>query len=449
MQHDLQGYPLSTESADAAAAMNRSVESFVAWRTDVMDQLDAAMEDDPDFALPYLTRGILMLGLRKTEMKNGARDLLARARSARPPASDRERRYEAALAASIDGRISEAVSHYEAILQSHPRDLLALRLSQFELFWIGEVAWMRDISERAAAAWGQDDPGYGAFLAIRAFGLEENGDYTRAEACGKQAVEIDPADPWGAHAVAHVLVMQARLNEGIAWCDNLKDNWGAANHIRHHNWWHLALFHAEAGQYDEALAIYDTRLRNLESPLMQAMPDFYVDIQNDTALLQRLELRGVDVGERWHDVADLAAARIGNHTSPFTSAHCALALAADGRYAEAKELVSGMQEFTATDRGTFGPRYALAAIPAAEAAIAYRQGDDQRVLDILAPARRNLWQMGGSHAQRDLFFQLLADSARRLERTGLLKILFEEMQSFGLEHLEERSSYAEALALLQ
>lgn len=56
--------------------------------------------------------------------------------------------------------------------------------------------------------------------------------------------------------------------------------------------------------------------------------------------------------------------------------------------------------------------------------------------------------MGGSHAQRDLFFQLLADSAQRLGRTDILSILFEEMRSLGLEHLEERSSYADALAAL-
>ena len=62
------------------------------------------------------------------------------------------------------------------------------------------------------------------------------------------------------------------------------------------------------------------------------------------------------------------------------------------------------------------------------------------------PARRNLWQMGGSHAQRDLFFQILADSARRLERKDVLTLLFEEIQSVGFEHLHERSSYADAFS---
>jgi tetratricopeptide (TPR) repeat protein len=325
--------------------------------------------------------------------------------------------------------------------------LFALRLAQFELFWIGEVAWMRDISERAAAHWSADVPGYPVYLSIRAFGLEENGAYDLAEKCGREAVDRDPTDCWGAHAVAHVLVMQGRLADGVAWVDGLTANWSAANHIAHHLWWHLALFHVEGGDYGAGLEIYDNRLRDLDSPLMQAMPDFFVDIQNDTALLQRLELRGADVGDRWQPVADLAQARIGNHESPFTSAHCALALAAAGRDREADEIIQQMRAFVAENTGALGPRYALAALPASEAAVAHRRGEHQRVIDILMPARRNLWQMGGSHAQRDLFFQLLVDSAVRMERRDILALLLEELGAIGFGHIAERSSYADAVAL--
>jgi tetratricopeptide (TPR) repeat protein len=449
MERDVYGHALTTESAKAANSFESAASSYIAWRTDTMDHLKAATEADPGFALPYALKGILIMGLRKPELRPQAQQQLIAARHARTPDTERERRYIAGLEAAIDGRITEAVTHYEAIAKINPHDLLALRLAQFELFWIGEVAWMRDISERAASAWGSASQNLGAYLAIRAFSLEENGAYAVAERCGKAAIDLDPSDSWAAHAVAHVLVMQGRLREGIDWCTKLSRNWAAANHIRHHNWWHLALFHAEAKNYDEALAIYDSQLRDQNSPLLRAIPDFYVDIQNDVALLQRLELRGVDVGNRWNDVAELAAARIGNHASPFTSAHCALGLAAAGRLDDAQELVRSMYAFVAADKGTLGPRYALAAIPAAEASIAYRNGDHDRVVSTLMPARRNLWQMGGSHAQRDLFFQLLADSAKRLERANVLSLLFEEIRSIGFDHLEERSSYADALCVVQ
>ncbi len=307
---------------------------------------------------------------------------------------------------------------------------------------------MRDISERAAPHWSPDVAGYAAFLSIRAFGLEETGQFVAAETHGREAVARDPADCWGAHAVAHVLVMQARLGDGVAWMRELTGNWAEANHIKHHNWWHLALFHVEKGDHEAALEIYDDWLRDLESPLLKAVPDFYVDIQNDVALLQRLELRGVPVGERWGPVAELAAPRIGNHESPFTSAHCALALAAAGREREAEALLGEMRAFVAENPNALAPRYALAALPAGEAAVAHRRGEHQRVVDTLFPARRNLWQMGGSHAQRDLFFQLLADSALRLGRRDVLAPLFDDFATIGLEHAEERSSYADAMAAL-
>ena len=196
----------------------------------------------------------------------------------------------------------------------------------------------------------------------------------------------------------------------------------------------MALFYTERGDYDAGLDIYDKRLRDLDSPLMQAMPDFYVDIQNDTSLLQRLELRGVNIGDRWQPIAELAKARIGNHCSPFTSAHCALALAAAGRFDEANDLVRHIREFIALDRGPLGPRYALAVLPASEAAVAHRMGEHQRVIDILLSARRNLWQMGGSHAQRDLFFQLLVDSAVKLDRRDVLGLLLCELGAIGFDH---------------
>lgn len=447
MQQDQWGYPNTTRNTDAVEALNLAFNAYVGFRADTMSHLETAISADSRFALAHAARGILIVGMRKPELYQIARDELTLAQTADAPLSDRENHYLKALEAALLGKITEAVSHYEQILLDHPRDLFALRLAQFELFWIGEVAWMRDISERVASHWSPDSPGYSAFLSVRAFGLEENASYPLAEKCGRESVERDPENFWGTHAVAHVLVMQGRLADGVAWLSGLSRNWTSANHLAHHLWWHLALFHTEIGEYCASLEIYDDRLRDLDSPLMRAIPDFYLDIQNDTSLLQRLELRGIDVDYRWQPVADLAQARIGNHASPFTSAHCALALAAAGRLMEAEELVTQMKAFIADDLEGLGPRFALSALPASEAAIAHRKGEHQKVMDILMPARRNLWQMGGSHAQRDLFFQLLVDSASKLQRGDILELLLEELGAMGFDHIIERSSYADAIAL--
>ena len=82
-------------------------------------------------------------------------------------------------------------------------------------------------------------------------------------------------------------------------------------------------------------------------------------------------------------------------------------------------------------------------IPAARAAIAHRKGQHQEVMDLLMPARRMLWQMGGSYAQRDLFFLLLADSARRLERRDILAIVLKDIEAAGFTDPELRVGYAD------
>ncbi len=89
-----------------------------------------------------------------------------------------------------------------------------------------------------------------------------------------------------------------------------------------------------------------------------------------------------------------------------------------------------------------------AVIPAAQAAIAHRKSDHQRVVDLLMPVRHQLWQMGGSHAQRDLFFLLLADSAKALGRGDLLAIVLDDVAWAGIANPASRVGYRDAAALM-
>ena len=118
-----------------------------------MAHLDAAIDADPDFALPHVIKGSLIAGLKKPELYPLARSELEAAKNSPAPTSERENHYLAALEAALVDHVTAAVTHYEQIASDYPHDLFALRIAQSELFWIGEVAWMRDISERAASSW--------------------------------------------------------------------------------------------------------------------------------------------------------------------------------------------------------------------------------------------------------------------------------------------------------
>ncbi len=448
MHQDERGHALTTSSSTAAEEIDLAIHNFLHWKSDVVPHVGASLEADPDFAFANVVSGLIMHGARNVHFRKKIEGSLAKAQECAAGLSEREQLYLNALEASAAGRITEAVSLYETILAKSPVDLFAQRLAQMELFWIGEMDWSEQISRRCAAHWNESVPSYGVHLSCRSFDLEETHNFAEAEALGRKSVDIDPTDVWGTHSVAHVLIMQGRHDEGIQWIDSLKHNWADSNQMVLHLWWHRCLFHLERGEFDEVLHIHDTWVRNRELPLLVSMPDLYIDMQNGASMLLRLELRGVDVGNRWAELEELTLKRLDDHTSPFTSPHFAIILAATGRFDEANQLLASMRAFADHDRGTFGPRYVSAAIPAAEAALAHRCGEHGKVIELLLPARHQLWQMGGSHAQRDLFFLILADSILKEGRTDLIGIILDDIERAGFADAASRIGYREAETLV-
>jgi tetratricopeptide (TPR) repeat protein len=242
MQQDERGYAITTQSAEAASALDTAIHNFLHWKADIIPNLKKALAAEPDFGFGHAVNGLILHGARHIGLRSKIEASLAAAQAAAGDLTERERLYVAALDAAAGGRIAESVSIYETILAHHPTDLFAQRLSQMELFWIGEMKWSADISGRVSAHWNREVPSYGIYLSCRAFDLEETHRLEEAERLGRKAVEIDPTDVWGTHAVAHVMIMQGRHEEGIAWLDGLKDNWADANQMLLHLWWHRCLF---------------------------------------------------------------------------------------------------------------------------------------------------------------------------------------------------------------
>ena len=236
---------------------------------------------------------------------------------------------------------------WDQILDDNPHDILAFRLAHFANFWAGRPEAMLASVLSVERHWSPALPGYGSILACRCFAHEEAGYYLEAEHAGREAVRRDPTDLWAAHGVAHVLEMTGRRLEGIAWVEGLQAGWDGTNNLKHHLWWHQAMYHLELGDFDRVLALYDAGFRDLTSPLTTMVPDLYIDMQNAASMLFRLGRHGVDVGDRWTEIADKAEARIGDCQSAFTLPHWMMALAATGRDAAAEAMLAGMRDFAA------------------------------------------------------------------------------------------------------
>jgi hypothetical protein len=144
------------------------------------------------------------------------------------------------------------------------------------------------------------------------------------------------------------------------------------------------------------------------------------------ALLARLEFIGLDVGDRWQDVADYIARRGPEHVEPFLDAHYLLGLGRAGRDAAATGLLQSLRDHVAAMPDHLNGRiWRDVGLPLAEGVVAYGRGDWREVFEKLPAALQGLQQIGGSHAQRDLFWQLWLQAGVKSGEIAAVKPHFE------------------------
>ena len=444
MHQDQHGLAISTASREAAASFDRAVVAYLKYRADTAQHVASSVAADPEFGLAHCMAGYLAMMSFKLANVPIAVEAARTARAMTAKATARERAHVGALDAWISGDIDRTLAIWDDLVREHPTEILAFRLAHFINFWLGRRAAMRASAEQVLPKWDREMPGYGTVLSCRCFADEECGHYAAAEPSGWAALEIDPADLWGLHAIAHVMEMQGRQGEGIDLLAKHERYFAGGNSFIHHLWWHRALFHLERRDFDAVLELYDRRFRNLASPLTQALPDLYIDVQNAASMLFRLERQGVDAGDRWNELADKAEQRIGDCLSAFTQPHWMMALAATGRYDAARRMLDAMRAF-GTGAGTVAHIVGAIAVPVSTAVLAHRQGEYGRAVDLMTPILDRMYQLGGSHAQQDVLHQLFLDSAVKANRGEDVRLLLARAAAPYAMPLEQRVGYAEVV----
>ena len=159
-------------------------------------------------------------------------------------------------------------------------------------FLLGYSHMLRDRVARALPHWNRSVPGFGFIQGMYAFGLEEAGEYERAEEYGRAAVALNKQDGWAVHAVAHVMEMQGRAKEGADFLAAGAGDWAPNSVFAYHLWWHKALFHIDANDAAGALKLYDEKIS--AGGFGQAL-----ELLDGSSLLWRLSVLDHHVGE--HD----------------------------------------------------------------------------------------------------------------------------------------------------
>lgn len=444
MKRDARGLALSTDSAEAAALFDLAVEHYLKYHIDTMNLVNDALRVDPEFVIGHCLKGYLLLAGANPAQRPAVAASLATAQAGAGVVTRREQHHVAALAAWSRGALDEAFAAWHELLDADPIDLLAVRICDTTHFRFGQTQIVLEQADRLAPAWSPELPGYECFQSVWAFAHEEAGDTVGAERAIDGIYDRDRTNFFAHHVKAHILEMENRPHEGNDWLAAQTDYWPIGNNLVHHLWWHRALMQLELGERDAVLASYDDNIRNLNGPLTKAAPDHFNDLQNATALLWRLEQLGLDVGGRWGELADKAEARTGDAAYPLLPPHLMLALAATGRDAAAARFLAALREKAADPAQPGAEAIGAVVAPVCEAVLAHRRGQHARVVELLAPRQESIRALGGSAAQRDIFRQVLVDSAMKAERRDAVAAMIAHETATRTVPPTERVGYAAA-----
>jgi hypothetical protein len=404
MQRDYLGNPVTTQLDATLRAVDDFIEGYLAYETRA-ERILAAAEAEPGSCLANAYAGLLWMLLEAPEGARHAAKYLAAAELAAPHATRREQLNAAVLRAWVDDDPARTLRLCDQISDEFPRDLVIVKTHQYFEFNRGNSPQMLRVALKVAAA--NADVPY--VHGMTAFAYEQCHLLDEAESAARSALEMRRKEPWAQHALAHVLLTRGRIDEGARFLEEMADTWTGLNSFMFtHIGWHLALFYLSQGRDRQVLELYDRQCWGIAK-------DYSQDQIGAVSLLARLEIAGIDVGPRWQDVADHLVARAHDTVLPFLTLQYLYGLARSGR-PEAETLLECVRRYAETAPAFTREAWRNVALPGCEGLYAYARGDYTRAWHHLASSVPRMAEAGGSHAQRDLFEQILLDTAIKVGR---------------------------------
>jgi hypothetical protein len=399
MQRDYLSNPVTAQREATLRGIDDFVQGYLAYETRAERILGAA-DADPESCLANVYAGLLWMLLEAPDAARHAAKYLAAAERAAPLATRREQLNAAVLRAWVDDDLARTLRLCNEISDEFPRDLVIVKTHQYFEFNRGNSPEMLRVALKAAAA--NADVAY--MHGMTAFAYEQCHLLNEAESEARSALDMRRKEPWAQHALAHVLLTRGRIDEGAQFLEEMAGTWTDLNSFMFtHIGWHLALFYLSQGRDQKVLELYDRHCWGIAKNYSQ-------DQIGAVSLLARLELAGVDVGPRWQDLGRHLAARAHDTVLPFLTLQYLYGLARAGR-PEAETLLESVRRYAQTAPAFTREAWRDVALPGCEGLYAYARGDYTQAWLHLASSVPRMAEAGGSHAQRDLFEQILLDAA--------------------------------------
>ncbi len=421
MAVDALGNAVSRAEGATLGAIDDFVTGFLAYEKQAANII-AAADADPDSPLANIYAGFTWMFLEAEIANDMARRYLERAGAVASAANARERMLLAQLERWVANDVPAVQAIGEEIVRANPRDLTSVKLHQYHSFNRGDAGSMLRIAQLAEAENADNAHLHG----MLAFAYEQLHQLDIAEREARRALELKHKEPWAQHALAHVMLGQGRVTEGERFLAEASRTWVGLNSFMYtHNWWHKALFHISLGDNQAVFDAYDHHVWGIE-------PDYSQDQVGAVSLLARMEVAGLDVGPRWQDVADRMRPRAHDTVQPFLTLQYLYGLArAD--YAEADQLMQAVEDKAARSEAFDRRVWHDVALPAARGMLAHARGNHAEAVRWLTIANPRMVEIGGSHAQRDLFGQLLLDANLKAGNWAVARDMLEMRRTWDPE----------------
>lgn len=401
MRLDGLGNPVTVEDPRTLEGIEDFVEGFLAYEQRA-EHIIATAAAAPDCCIANAYAGMLWMLLEAPEAPQRAASYLAAAERTAATATRREQMNVALLRAWVGDDMPQAIGLAQQIAGEFPQDLAVVKLHQYFDFNRGNFTGMLHSALRVREA--NKDVAY--IHGMTAFAYEQCHLLDQAERSAHRALELRRKEPWAQHALAHVYLTRGQIEDGAWFLESVTDTWTGLNSFMvTHNWWHLALFYLSQGREGDVLSLYDQHCWGVLKTYSQ-------DQVGAVSLLARMELAGIDVGDRWQDLGTYLRARVNDTVQPFLTLQYLYGLAR-ATLPEADQLLQATRARAGTAPQFVRAAWAEVALPAAEGLMAYVRGDFAAARRQLGAALPRMSETGGSHAQRDLFEQILLDARIR------------------------------------
>lgn len=338
------------------------------------------------------------------------------------------------------GELKQATTVLEKLSTLYPEDVSALKLNQDTYFMLGTALPMRNSLAGTLPKMSEKNPLKGYAHGMFAFALEESNMYQLAQNEAQRALSLIPVDTWAIHNYAHCLEMQGQVEEGLKWMFDKKPDWSQCKGLACHQYWHTALFHINNNQFDEAVSLLDNEV------LARCMSSSSsLDLHDAASMVYRMELINLfgklstehgsknttddddDKGGRWSGVYQICKPHKRDHLLGFNDAHFMMSFLGMNDLATAQEIIETIDETPGLLEGQSVVK------PLLKAMYEFKVGAYAGCVDLLEPIRFEIIKIGGSHAQRDVFEQLLIVSALKSDKP--------EHNKLGQRMLIERDTF--------